>query len=103
MNERVYQSRLIKKLHSLFPDCVVIKNDPAYMQGIPDLIVLYNDKWAMLEVKASERSRIQPNQRHYIDEFNWMSFAAFIYPENEEEILHELQRAFQSCRTARVS
>jgi hypothetical protein len=103
VRESEFQSRLIKKLHKLFPGCVILKNDSEYVQGIPDLLVLFRDKWAMLEVKASRDSPNQPNQAWYIDLLNSMSFAAFIWPDNEEEILDALQRAFQSRRSARIS
>lgn len=94
MRETTYQLRLIRTLHRLFPGCFVIKNDSSYVQGVPDLIVLYHNKWAMLEVKLDASSNIQPNQEHYIQLFNDMSFAAFINPDNEEDVLHEIQRAF---------
>ena len=95
MTENQYQARLIKKLEKLFPGCFVVKNDSAYQQGILDLTVLYGPKWASLEVKASEDSVIQPNQRHFVERFDDMSFAAFIYPENEAEVLSALQQAFE--------
>lgn len=100
MLERDYQARLIKKLRAMFPDCVILKNDTDYMQGIPDLTILYRDKWAMLEVKAYEDAPFQPNQEYYIDLLNDMSFAASIYPEIEEEVLRELQLAFEPRRSA---
>lgn len=103
MRENQYQAQLIKKLKSLFPACVVLKNDSAYAPGIPDLLVLYNNRWAMLEVKATARSRVQPNQEYYVQRFDRMSFGAFIYPENEEEVLYDLQRAFAPRRAARLS
>ncbi len=103
MLESVYQARLIKELYYRFPGCVVIKNDTSYMQGIPDLLILFNDKWAMLEVKSSADAKIQPNQSHYVDQLDVMSFAAFIYPENEEEVLNALQRTLRPRRSARVS
>lgn len=102
MRESVYQSRLIKKLNRMFPGCVILKNDSSYIQGIPDLTVLYNNKWAMLESKASEHSPLQPNQVYYIDLLNEMSFAAFICPSNEEEVLRELQQAFEPSWSSRV-
>lgn len=98
MNENKYQSQLIKKIKFLFPGCHVLKNDSNYIQGVPDLTILYNDRWATLEVKMSKDSIEQPNQRYYINEFSEMSFAAFIFPENEEEVLHELQLAFGVSR-----
>ena len=103
MTENKYQAELIKRLHNIFPGCVVLKNDSSLVQGIPDLIILFNDKWAMLEVKASERSREQPNQDYFVDLLDSMSFAAFIYPENEDEVLYALQQTFRPRRVTRVS
>lgn len=103
MLEREYQSRLITDLRHLFPGCVILKNDTDYLQGIPDLTILFEDKWAMLEVKASRRADQQPNQEYYIDTLNNLSFAAFIYPENQKEVLGALQRAFKPSRATRVS
>jgi hypothetical protein len=34
---------------------------------------------------------------------NAMSFAAFIYPENEEDVLDALQQTFRPRRVSRVS
>lgn len=92
-NENLYQARLIKELRFRFPGCVVLKNDSGYLQGIPDLVIFHGDRWAMLEVKASETAPHQPNQDYYVRKLDEMSFAAFIYPENEEEILDGLQQA----------
>lgn len=91
--ERDFQSKLIKELKVMFKGCIIVKNDPNYIQGIPDLLILYNDRWAALEVKKSEHAHHQPNQEYYVDLMDQMSFAAFIYPENKEEILYELQQA----------
>lgn len=92
-----YQYQLRKKLETRFPGCTILKNDPSVnFQGVPDLIVLYNDKWAMLEVKRSADAPRQPNQEHYINKFGEMSFAAFIHPGNEEEVLSDLQSAFET-------
>ena len=90
--ERDFQAKLIKELKVMFKGCIIIKNDPNYIQGIPDLLILYNDRWAALEVKKSERASHRPNQEYYVDLMNEMSFASFIYPENKEEILYELQQ-----------
>lgn len=91
--ERDFQAKLIKELKVMFKGCIIVKNDPNYIQGIPDLLILYNDRWAALEVKKSEHAHHQPNQEYYVDLMDQMSFAAFIYPENKEEILYELQQA----------
>ena len=92
--ERDFQASLIKEIKLMFPGCIVLKNDASYIQGIPDLLVLYNDTWASLEVKVSSRAKKQPNQDYWVDVMGEMSFAAFIYPENKEEVLHALQQAF---------
>ena len=96
--ERVYQAKLIKELKSRFEGCMVLKNDSSYIQGIPDLLVLYEDRWASLEVKKSETAEHRPNQEYYVDLMDKMSFSRFICPENQEEVLHELQQTFESGR-----
>lgn len=95
-NENAYQGELIKRIKSLIPDSFVLKNDPDYIQGIPDLLILHKDKWAILEVKRSENDPHRPNQDYYIDMFDKWSYASFIYPENEDVVLDELQRALES-------
>lgn len=92
--ESKYQSELIKTLKDLFPGIVILKNDPSYQQGILDLSLFFGQHWAMLEVKSHEKAKERPNQGYYVDKLNEMSFAAFIYPENEAEVLHELQLKF---------
>ena len=98
MLESVYQTRLINKLNTMFPGAVILKNDPTYIQGFPDLTILYNDRWVELEVKASENSPEQPNQRYYVELLDKMSYASFIYPEIEGEVLYEIQRSFAPRR-----
>jgi hypothetical protein len=100
--ESAFQSRFIRKLRRLYPGCIILKNDPNYLQGIPDLIMLWHDRWAVFECKASESSRVQPNQAFYVEQMSEMSFGAFVYPENEKDVIHELQRAFGSHRAARI-
>lgn len=95
MKENRFQSKLIKDLESLFPGCIILKNDSSYRQGIPDLTIFYQDKWATLEVKKNRTASHQPNQDYYVDQMNKMSFSRFIYPENKEEVLHELQQTFR--------
>jgi len=95
MLEREYQSKLIKKLKELFPGCVVTKLDSSHIQGIPDLLILFNDKWATLEVKKSKNASLRPNQDYYISKLNEMSFSKIIFPENEKEVLDELQQALR--------
>lgn len=94
MLESNFQAQLIKDLKRIFVGCIVMKNDSSYIQGIPDLIVLYKDKWASLECKKNAGAKKQPNQEYYVGLMNKMSFSRFICPENKEEVLHELQQSF---------
>ena len=96
--ERDFQPTLIKEIETIFPGCLVLKGDSARRQGVPDLIILYQDKWAALEVKKSANEKTRPNQPYYVDKMNEMSYSSFIYPENKEAVLRELQQAFSSIR-----
>jgi hypothetical protein len=101
MLERDFQVSVIKELKERFPDCVVLKNDANYLQGVPDLLILYNDKWATLECKTSSKSSHRPNQEYYVDKMNEMSFSRFIFPENRGEVMDELEQSFKSRRKTR--
>lgn len=94
--ESKFQSELKKELKEMFPGCIVTKLDSGDIQGIPDLLILYKDKWATLENKRSAKAIKQPNQDYYVDKMNEMSFSRFIYPENKEEVLYDLQQTFKS-------
>lgn len=96
MLENKFQAMLIRKIKDMFPGCIVMKNDSSYIQGIPDLLVLHNDKWASLECKKTANAKKQPNQEYYIGRMNEMSFSRFICPENMEEVLDELHQTFES-------
>lgn len=99
MRENQFQSDLKKEILKRFPGAIVMKTDPTSIQGIPDLLIVYNDKWASLECKKSEndfKNHQQPNQDYYVRKMNEMSFSSFIYPENKEVVLDELQQAFKS-------
>lgn len=91
-----FQSSVINEIHDRIPGVSVTKQDANYMQGIPDLLVIKDSKWAMLECKKSSKASHQPNQDFYVDKFNKMSFASFIYPENRKEVLNGLQKLFES-------
>lgn len=103
MRESQYQAKLIKKIERMFPGCLILKNNPQHLQGVPDLIILFSGTWGALEVKLALDSEIQPNQSYYVAMMAKMSFAAFICPENEEEVLSELQHALTLGRSSRVS
>ena len=96
MLESGFQAKLIRELKDMFEGCIVMKNDSSYIQGIPDLLVLYNDKWAALECKKNASANKQPNQEYYVGKMNEMSFSRFIYPENKEVVLRELENQFNS-------
>lgn len=94
MLESKFQSNLIKELRKRFPGCLVMKTDPTYIQGLPDLLILYGSQWAALECKNNSTAHVQPNQPYYVEKMDHMSFARLIYPENKEDVLDELQQTF---------
>lgn len=92
-----FKARLLKELDRRFPGCVIFHMDPnSTHQGIPDVLILYRTHWAMLEVKGAADAKRQPNQPYWVEFYDNLSFAAFVYPENEGEILDALQQAFIS-------
>lgn len=101
MKENEFQSKLIKELKTLFPGCVILKNDANYKKDIPDLTILYHDHWAMLECKRSKEAMVhssevtQKNQKWWVDNLNKMSYASYIYPENKEQVIEELKEVFK--------
>lgn len=103
MKESLYQHSLIKRLKKLLPGCVVLKTDASYIQGFPDLLILYGARWAALECKASLKAAHRPNQDYYISKLAKMGFASFIAPENERTVLDELLSALRVAGTTRVS
>lgn len=105
MKESDFQKKLIDEIKDRFPNSMVLKNDSSYVQGIPDLTVFWKDRWATLEVKKNEAEykkaiagKGRANQPYYVNKMNEMSFSSFIYPENKEEVLNEMERSFKGCR-----
>ena len=98
MLESKFQLDLKKELKEMFKGCIVAKLDSGDIQGIPDLLILYKNKWATLECKKSNKASKRPNQQYYVDVMNDMSFSRFICPENKEEVLHDLQQSFEPTR-----
>lgn len=94
--ESRFQKELMDEIRERYPGCVILKNDSGYIQGFPDWTILYKDKWAVLEAKREKNAARQPNQEYYVDRLNGMSFSRFVYPENKEEVLRELQQTFES-------
>lgn len=101
--EKNFQKNLVKELKERFDGCIVCKLDPRYIQGIPDLLILYGDQWATLEVKRTQHSSRRPNQERYVELMNRMSFSRFVSPENKESVLNDLESTFRSRRNSRVS
>lgn len=95
MTENKYQMSLITRLQDEFKGCIIVKNNPNWIQGIPDILVLYNDKWAALECKRNCRASHRPNQDYYVNRMDEMSFASFIFPENEEFVMNRLKKYFK--------
>ena len=96
MKESKFQRALKKELKQMFPGCIVTKMDSGDIQGIPDLLILYKNKWATLENKRSANASKRPNQEYYVNKMNDMSFSRFIYPENKEEVLNDLRKTFEA-------
>ena len=92
--ESKFQKELVDEIRKQYPGCVILKNDSSYIQGFPDWTILYKNKWAVLEAKRSRTADKQPNQPYYVDKLNSMSYSRFVYPENKDEVLQELQQIF---------
>lgn len=98
MLENKFKTKLIKEIKTRFPGCMIFHLDPSERQGISDLLILYGDMWVALEGKKNATASHRPNQDYYVDLLNKMSFASFIYPENMEEVLYEMEQFFESGR-----
>lgn len=96
--ERDWQRTLIQELRVIFPGSYIQKNNPNKLQGIPDILILWNDRWATLEVKKSDKEPYRPNQEWFINQMNEMSFSSMICPENRSEVIDALQTALRSRR-----
>ena len=96
--ENQFQAKLIKEIKDRLPGAIVTKMDANYIQGIPDLLILFNDRWATLECKKDAKASHRPNQEYYVGVMNEMSYSNFIFPENKEKVLDELERALRTRR-----
>lgn len=93
--ESEFKSELYKEIRNRFPGSEVLPNDANYLQGVPDATVFFpNGRYFMLEGKRSSTSRRRPNQDYYVHESPLSANAAFIEPENAEEVLSELERRY---------
>lgn len=96
--ESKFQKELIDEIKQRYPGCITLKNDSSYIQGFPDWTILYEDKWAVLEVKIARGARKQPNQEYYVNQLDKMSFSRFIFPENKDDVLDDLDTIFKRRR-----
>lgn len=92
-NEGAFKKDLKDEIAERLPDSIVTLLDPTYTQGIPDIVVFYKNRWATLEAKVDAKAKHRPNQDLYVETMNNMSFSAFIYPENAEEVLNALAQS----------
>lgn len=82
---------VIKAIKQRIPDTLILKNDPTYLQGIPDLTVIHGSRCAMLEVKRDAKASRRPNQEYYIQYIRECGgFASFIHPDNLDEVLDDM-------------
>jgi len=95
MLENKFKQKLKKKIQALLPGSLVLHLDPTDIQGIPDMLILYGTRWAALEGKKNAGASHRPNQDYYVKRMNEMSFASFIFPENEEEVLDAMARSLK--------
>lgn len=94
MKESTFQKKVIQALKNNFRDSIILKTDSAHIQGIPDLLVLYKNKWAALEIKNSINASYQPNQEYYLDLMNSMSYASVVHPDNIWDVIMDLNIFF---------
>ena len=96
--ESRFQKEFIDEVKARYPGCIALKNDSSYIQGFPDWTILHEDKWAVLEMKKERGAKKQPNQEYYVNKLNDMSFSRFVYPENKDEVLNDMDALFKCKR-----
>ena len=87
--ESKFQKELMDEIRERYPGCMITKNDSSYIQGIPDWTIFYRNKYAILEAKREEKAN------YYVEQFDKMSFSRFVYPENKDEVLRDLDIHFR--------
>ena len=101
--ESNFEHALVRRILRIYPGAIILKNDANRLQGFPDRLILFGKAWAAFDTKAKETAGHRPNQDYYIDLLNQMSYASFVYPQNEETFLHELQQTLRPNRRTRLS
>ena len=94
--ETKFKKMFKKKLKRLYPECIIVEADPTYFWSVPDVYFFLGSFWAALEFKRTEGSSRRPNQEYWVEVLDKMSFARFVYPGVEEEVLSELEAAIQN-------
>jgi len=98
MLEATFKARFIERLRCRLRgvDLDIIHNTTGNSK--PDLIILGSPNWAALEFKKTARSKTRPNQPYHVERMNAKSYARFVYPTIEEEVLDELEELFTPSR-----
>lgn len=64
-------------------------------KGIPDRLILYKDKYALLEFKQYKNAKKQPGQETWVGHFDNLAYAAIVYPENAEKVMQDILNYFE--------
>lgn len=84
--------RISRKFSKLDLDFI----DTSMYRSVPDTFIIAPYVWAALEFKRSEDAPQRPNQNHHIERLNRKGYASFVFPENVEEVLNDLEVLFLS-------
>lgn len=90
MLERNFQQKLIKELKNLGFTVWKNQQNATTETARPDLLVLKGVFWGCLEVKKERLAKHRPLQDVKVLKYNQMSYAAFVYPENKDQIINQL-------------
>lgn len=90
MLESKFKTRLRNRIEKEFPGAIVMHTNPVERRGAPDLVVLYKDKWVALEGKQESKSSHRPLQDYRVEEWNKLSFARFVEPSNEQDVIDDM-------------
>lgn len=92
MTESRLQHLIIGWLKDKGAYVIKTKPQPGTPTGCPDIIALFGDRWAAIEVKKSENASFRPGQKPtlaYLSAFNgWLVFVC--YPDNWPDVKQQL-------------
>jgi len=96
--EGKFKKKFKKDFLAVRPDVVIFEPDASRRRSDPDMLIIDGDGerqiWAALEFKESEDADHQPNQDYRVEKLSKKGYASFVYPENAEEVFHELEQLF---------